>query len=374
MRIAVNTRFLLPGRMEGIGRFTREVSFRLAEQHPEHEFFFFFDRPYEPAFIPASNVHPVVLFPPARHPALWYAWFEWAVPNALRRCRADVFLSPDGYCSLRSPTPTVMVMHDLAYLHFPEAVPPVVRGYYRHFVPRYLRRAERIVTVSDYTAGDIRRQFGIDAGKIDTACNGCDPVFRPLPEAEKQQVRDQYADGQPYFFYIGAMHPRKNVDRLIGAFDLFKAQTGAPLQLLLAGRMAWQSGPVRAAWEAARYQDDIRFLGYVPDEELPRLTGAAYALTWVSLFEGFGVPILEAMHCDTPVLCSDVSSMPEVAGEAGLLVDPHSKEAIAAGMARLWHEEALRQNLVEKGRMQRLKYSWDKADQVVFDNILRCGG
>ncbi len=372
MRIAVNTRFLLPGRMEGIGRFTDEVARRLVQRHPEHEFLFFFDRPFDPAIIPASNVKPVALFPPARHPLLWFAWFEWAVPQALRRHRADVFFSPDGFCSLRSSVPTVMVTHDLAHVHFPEAVPPLVRAYYRYFVPRYLRHAARIVTVSEFTTGDIQRQFGILPEKIATACNGCDPAFSPLQEEEKRRVRDRYSGGRPYFFYIGAMHPRKNVDRLIGAFDLFKSQTGAPARLLLAGRLAWQTGPVRSAWEAACHRDDIIFAGYVPDEELPRLMGAALALTWVSLFEGFGVPLLEAMHTGTPVLCSDVSSLPEVAGEAALLVDPYSLESIAGGMARLWSDAELRRSLVEKGRAQRLKYSWDRATEVVYDSIISC--
>lgn len=372
MRIAVNTRFLLPHRMEGIGRFTWEVARRLAVQHPEHEFFFFFDRSFDPAFVPAPNVRPVVLAPPARHPLLWYAWFEWAVPRALRRCRADVFFSPDGYCSLRSEVPTVMAVHDLAHVHFPDATPPLVSRYYAHFVPRYLQRAQQIVSVSEYTAQDICRQYGIPAEKIAVACNGCDPAFQPLTESEKAEVRNRYAGGQPYFFYLGAMHPRKNVSRLIRAFDQFKTQTGSAAKLLLAGRMAWQTGELHAAYHAARRRDDILFIGYVPDAELPRLTGAALALTYVSLFEGFGVPLLEAMHCDTPLLSSNVSSMPEVAGDAGLLVDPHSTEAIAGGMTRLWEDGALRQTLIENGRTQRLRFSWNRAAEVVYERL--CAG
>lgn len=365
MRIAVNTRFLLPGRMEGIGRFTWEVVRRLVDRFPNDEFLFLFDRPFDPAYVPSGNIHPIVVAPPARHPLLWYAWFEWAVPRVLRHQRADVFFSPDGYCSLRSTAPTVMVTHDLAHIHFPEAIPFSVRTYYQHYVPLYLQRAGQVVAVSEYTARDIMHQYSIPSEKISIACNGCDPAFRPLAENEKQSIREQYARGLPYFFYVGAMHPRKNLPRLIAAFDRFKAQTGSPALLLLAGRLAWQTGEIRSAFDTAAHRNDIVFMGYVPDEALPSLTGAALALTYVSLFEGFGVPLLEALHCETPVLYSDVSSMPEVAGPAGLPVNPHSEISIAEGMSRLWHEPALRRQLTELAAAQRAKFSWERAADVV---------
>lgn len=369
MRIAVNARFLLPGRMEGIGRFTWEVARRLVDRFPDDEFIFLFDRPFDSAWLPSGNVKPVVAAPPARHPLLWYAWFEWAVPMALQRHRADVFFSPDGYCSLRSSVPTVMVTHDLAHLHFPEAVPGLVRRYYQYFVPKFLERAERIVAVSKYTARDIELQYGIPRQKISVACNGCDPAFRPLSEAEKQRVREQYARGLPYFFYIGAMHPRKNIPRLIAAFDQFKTNSGSPALLLLAGRMAWQTGEIRSAFDAAAHRNDIIFLGYVPDEVLPSLTGAALALTYVSLFEGFGVPVLEALHCEVPVLYSNISSMPEVAGEAGWPVNPHSEQSIAEGLSRLWSDDSLRLQLTGQAAAQRAKFSWERAADVVADAL-----
>ncbi len=369
MRIAINTRFLLPHRMEGIGRFSWEVVRRLVQEHPEHDFYFLFDRPFDQGFIPGSNVHPLVLQPPARHPLLWYLWFEWAVPAALQRIGADVFFSPDGYCSLRAKTPSIMVMHDLAHLHFPDAIPLLVRKYYNYYIPRYLRRAEQIVAVSEFTAQDIHTQYNILSDKIRVACNGADTSFRPLSEAEKAAVRNQYADGMPYFLYVAAMHPRKNAERLISAFDRFKTLSGSPAKLLLAGRLAWQTGELRKVLEASRHRNDIRLLGYVPHEDLPALTGAAFALTYASLFEGFGIPLLEAMQCDTPILCSDTSSIPEVAGNAGLLIQPQYVDSIANGMLQLWQDEHLRHRLVAEGRRQRLKFSWEIAQKVVWKSI-----
>jgi len=369
MRIAVNTRFLLNDKLEGIGWFTYEVVRRLVQAHPEHEFIFLFDRPYDAQFIFGENVTPVVLFPPARHPVLWLWWFEWSVPRALKKYRADVFLSPDGYCSLRASTPTVMVTHDIAHVHLPMHIPARFRYYYDFFVPRYLRRAERIVTVSEFSKRDIAQHYKIANEKIAVACNGVREDFQPLSEAEKNAVKQQYADGQDYFFYVGAVHPRKNVHRLIRAFDAFKKRTQAPAKLLIGGRFAWQTGEVKAAYDAADCKDDIVFLGYIPDAELPRLMGAALALTYVSLFEGFGVPVLEALHGDVPVLTSNVSSLPEVAGDAGLLVNPLEVEAIASAMQQLYGNAALREKLIATGNIQRQKFSWERAAEIVWEHL-----
>jgi len=369
MRIAVNTRFLLPGKLEGLGWYTHELLRRMVVQHPDDEFWFFFDRPFDPAFVYADNVQPMVLFPPARHPVLWYAWFEWAVPRALERCRADVLFSPDSFLSLRATVPTVLTVHDLIPLQHPEQVPWWARDYYRYFFPRYMRRAERLVAVSDFTKKMIVDIVGIPPEKIVVAHNGCRPGFRPLGAADKQAVRATFSNGQPYFFYAGAIHPRKNIVRLMEAFDAFKTATGAPAKLLFAGRFAWETGPVTSAVEQARHRSDIVFLGYVPEENLVQLQAAALATVNVSLSEGFGLPVLESMYCDTPVLCSNTSALPEVAGDAALLVQPESVRDIAAGLTKLYEDGNLRATLIEKGRTQRRQFDWDQAADTVYGLI-----
>ena len=284
MRIAVNTRFLIKDQLEGIGRFTYEVLRRIVQHHPEHEFIFFFDRPYDESFVFAANVTPVVLRPPARHPVLWWWWFERALPRAMKKHNVDLLLSPDGYLSLKSKVKTVMVTHDLAFEHYPEQVPWLARKYYQYFMPRYNQRADRIVTVSEFTKKDVHQKYNVDKNKIDVAHNGCREGFKPLTAYEIATIRKEYADGEPYFFYVGAVHPRKNVHRLIAAFDRFKKRTNSSVKLLIAGRFGWQTGPVKTAYEQARFKDDIVFLGFVEDKELPRLMGASLALTYVSPF------------------------------------------------------------------------------------------
>lgn len=365
MKIAVNARFLLPDKLEGIGFFTQEVVRRLVVRRPDDEFLLLFDRPFDSRFIFGPNVQAVVAPPQARHPLLWLAWFELSVPLALARWRPDVFFSPDGYCSLAARTPTLMVTHDVAHLHYPDQIPFAARHYYNFFVPRYLRRADHVATVSAFSKADIIAHYGLPAEKISVAPNGVRPGFRPMSAAEKQAVRARYAQGEAYFFYVGAVHPRKNLARLIAAFDRFRQQSGAPVRLLIAGRMAWQTGAIREAWEAARHQDAIAFLGYVPEEELPGLVGSALALTYVSLFEGFGVPLLEAMHAETPIISSQAASMPEVAGDAALLANPENVAEIAAAMQRLYTDEALRQQLIMRGREQRNRFNWEDATTAI---------
>lgn len=374
MRIAVNTRFLLKDRLEGIGWYTHEVLRRLVEQHPDQQFLFLFDRPYDPTFLFGPNVEAVVLYPPARHYVLWWWWFEVAVPRALRQHRADVFLSFDGYCSLRAGVPTLMVTHDIAHVHYPKQIPAWALHYYHRYVPRYLNRAERVITVSEFVKQDIVKHYQLDPNKISVAGNGCKATFVPLPQSRKEAVRKKYANGKPYFFYLGALHPRKNVERLIRAFDQFRQQHSEDVQLLLGGRLAWQSESIRREWERAQCQSDIHWLGYVPDEELPDILGSALALTYISLFEGFGVPLLEAMHTEVPIITSNVASLPEVAGEAALYVDPTSETAITDAMLTLATDASLRHQLVEAGRKQRRKYSWDKTTALVWTELLKVAG
>jgi glycosyltransferase involved in cell wall biosynthesis len=366
MRIALNARFLLPDHLEGFGWYTHEIARRMVLAHPEDEFIFLFDRPFDPRFVYAPNVTPVSLPPRARFAPQFLAWFEWAVPRALKKHGAEVFFSPDSMCSLSSSVPTVMTCHDLVPLHFPAQVPWVHRHYLLHFLPKFLRRADRVLTVSGFVKNDISRTCGIPSEKITTVYNGCREGFFPLEEIGKQAVRGKFAEGRPYFFYAGAIHPRKNIPRLMRAFDLFKKKTASPARLLLAGRFAWQTGEVRSAYEAAAHRADIQFLGYVADEDLPRLTAAAIALAYVSLSEGFGLPMLEAMHCDVPVLAADTSCLPEIAGDAALLVNPLSEVEMAEGLEKLWGNRAFAQQLVECGRVQRTRFSWDVAAEQVY--------
>ncbi|MEM6397935.1 MAG: glycosyltransferase family 1 protein [Bacteroidota bacterium] len=375
MRIAVNTRFLLPKYLEGLGNFTWEITRRLVERHPEHDFLFCFDRAYDPKFVVGQRTTAKAIFPPARHPILWQMWFEYRLPQVVSSWGADVFFSPDSYCSVRSKVPTVMVTHDLAFLHYPDQVPSRVLRYYKKWTPRYLQRAEHIVTVSEFVKQDILANYPINEGKISVACNGVRDAFRPLSVKEIAQIRENHSSGRPYFFYLGSVHPRKNVARLIRAYTAYRAADGADHPLLLGGRLAWQLSEVQAAHTDSPYRDDIHFLGYLEVEEAARLLASALALVYPSLSEGFGVPLLEAMHAEVPIITSSATSLPEVAGEAALLVDPTNEEQLAFGLLEISKNPNLREQLVEKGKKQREIFSWERATDVVdeaINSVLLC--
>ena len=165
MKIAVNTRFLLSGKLEGIGIYTQEIFKRVVQLMPEHEFFFLFDRAYSSAFIFEKNVTPIVVHPPARHPFLWYWWFGKSIPKVLQENNIDVFISPDGFASLNTSVPQIITIHDLGFEHFPEHVPFLVRKFYRYFTPKYCEKAAKILAVSEYTKQDIISTYNIETKK-----------------------------------------------------------------------------------------------------------------------------------------------------------------------------------------------------------------
>ena len=371
MKIAVNTRFLLKDKLEGIGWFTYESLKRMVLAHPEHEFHFLFDRKFSDEFIFAKNVVPHVLFPPARHPFLWYSWFEYAVPQALKKIKPDVFLSTDGYLSLSVKIPQVLVIHDLAFEHFSNHVDWLTLRYYKYFVPRFAKHATRIATVSEYTKLDVTEKYKIAADKIDVTHNGGNEIFKQLSSEEQKLVREKISGGVPYFIYAGAVHPRKNVNRLFLAFDSFKEKFGGDFKLIIAGRKAWDTDEAMKTYERMKYKHDVIFLGHLRLNELAQVLASATALTYVSLFEGFGIPIVEAMNSGVPVITSNVSSMPEVAGDATLIINPFSVDEIENAMMKMATDDSLRKNLIAKGNMQKQKFSWDLTAERLYDCVIK---
>lgn len=371
--VAVNVRMLLPDKLEGIGRFTFESLRRIVVQHPEVRFSFLFDRPFHEDFIFAPNVVPVVLYPPARHPVLWYIWFEWSVWWWLRRNKPDVFLSTDGYLSLTSGVKSLPVIHDLNFIHRRGDLPRLVSAYYNYFFPRFARKAARIVTVSEFSKSDICQMFGITPLQVDVVYNGASDEFHPCGEDIQAKIREQYTDGKPFFLYIGAIHPRKNLTGLLLAFDQFRSTPGAPdVQLLVVGERMFKNHPVDHVLRKMQYRSSVRFVGRLPQADLPFLTGSALALTFVPFFEGFGIPVLEAMQSGVPVICSNSTSLPEVAGDAALLTDPYDTGQIANAMFRLATDDALRKELSVKGLERSKVFSWDNTADLLWQSIEKC--
>ena len=366
MRIAVNARFLIEGKFEGVGWYTYEIIRRMVLSHPEDEFIFIHDRPLAPEFLFAGNVRNIKTMIPSRHPLLWKVWFEYSIPRILRKLKADVFLSFDGHCSITTDTPTVLVLHDLAYLHYPEEIADNVLQFYQKYIPQYIDKAQHIVSVSEHGRQDLLQQFPkVSITQVSVVGNGCRSIFKPLSVSAVKQVRDQYTNGQPYFFFVGAVQPRKNISRLIEAFDTF-AVNHPDINLLIAGRSAGKKDRIKLSYEQSNYKERIQFLGFVEDEVMAKLMASSAALVYPSLFEGFGVPVLEAMHCEVPIITSQDSSMSEVAGEAALLIDPEHTASIANAMSEIIEHPIRGKELVKAAKTQRNKYDWNLAAEKMY--------
>lgn len=369
LKIVVNTRLLIHNKLEGIGWFSYETLKRITRSHPEVDFYFLFDRQPDASFIFASNVHPIVIGPPARHPLLFIIWFEWSVWRVLKKIKPDLFLSPDGYLSLRTKTPSVAVIHDLNFEHFPNDLPLAARLHYRWFFPRYARKAKRVATVSNFSKSDIVALYGVDPDKVDVVYNGVNEKFAPIDAVNIQATREQYAGGTPYFLFVGSLHPRKNLARLFKAFDLFCQHTRSSVKLVVVGEKKWWTEPIRDAYEGMKFKDEVIFCGRLDAESLHRVIASALALTYMSYFEGFGIPILESFRCGVPVITSNVTSMPEVAADAALLADPFDIEAIAAAMETMASNANLREEMIVKGLQRSTFFTWDGAADRLWNCI-----
>ena len=368
MRIAINTRFLLSSKMEGFGWYTFEIVKRLVEKHPEHEFIFFFDRSYDSKFLFGSNVTPVVLNPPARHPFLFILWFEFAIYRALKKYKADLFFSPDGYLSLSSKIPQISVIHDLNFEHYPQDLPLSARIYLKYFFPKFAKKATKIITVSEYSKKDIIKTYKIFEDKIVVAWNGASDLFKPLKEVEKIRVKEKYTNGKCYFLFVGALHPRKNLIRLLEAYSKYRFTDNPINEIVIVGESLWKNSSFEIDLLES-VKNTVHFTGHLPLSELADLMGAASIFTFIPYFEGFGIPLVEAMRCGTPILSGNLTSLPEVAGEAALYCDPFNVQDIFEKLNELAKNKDLNNELSKKGLERSNLFSWDTSAEIVWKEI-----
>ncbi len=364
MRIGINTRFLLKNRMEGIGVYTQEVSKRLAHMYPEHEWIFFFDRAFDASFITSSNISPVVVNPPSRHPFLWYWWFEKSLPKAFLKYKTDLFFSTDSYLSLSAKIPQLLTVHDLAFEYYPKGIPWLVNQYYRHYTPLYCKRADHIIAISDQTKKDIIAHYNINDEKISTIPNGVSDDFRVLTEAEIISTRKQFSRQLPYFLYVGAVHPRKNVISVLKSFEQFKIQyPDLPHLLLIVGRNAWDNSELLEYYNSMQYRNNVVWLENITREDLTAITGSATAMLYLSLYEGFGLPVLESMSSGVTVITSQNSPMEEIVQDTGLIVAPLEIQEIVSAMYKIASDDGCRNKLQQKTVLRSKSYHWDLTAQ-----------
>lgn len=369
VRIAVNTRLLLKGKLEGLGRFTDETLKRIVQQHPEHQFDFLFDRPFDESFVYGENVNPIVVNPPARHPVLWHIWFEMSLPTVLKKHNPDLFLSPDGFLSLNVDVVSLPVIHDLNFVQNPQDLAKSHSWFYNRYFPKYAKKAKRIATVSEFSKHDISKQYGIPTDAIDVVYNGVSERFRPVDDPRKEETRKRWTEGKPYFIFVGSIHQRKNIERMLKAYDHFRDSSADEFRFVFAGNRKWWTDSMQQTLNSMQHQREVIFTGRISDEDLNDLVGSALASIYVSTFEGFGIPIIEAFQSQVPVITSNATSMPEIAADAALVVDPYSEHDIAEAMKQLANSETLRDQLVEKGMKRAKSFTWQRTADLLWQSI-----
>jgi glycosyltransferase involved in cell wall biosynthesis len=357
--------------MDGIGQFTFESFKHIVKNNPSINFVFIFDREPHPDFIFADNIEVKVIGPQARHPLLYKIWYQYSLHRLLKRINADIFIGTDGMIPLKTRTKTLNVIHDLNFEHHPEHLPLSLRRFYCKYFPKFAKNANRIATVSEFSKKDIISKYNVEDSKIDVVYNGSNENFKPISREEINLALSKYSQGKPFFLFVGTLHPRKNLINLFKAFDQLKSISNSDFKLLIVGKKMWWTKEIKTAYQQLEFINDIIFTGRVGEKELCEITASAYALTYVPFFEGFGIPLVEAMSCGVPIITSNITSMPEVVEDAGMLVDPFSVEDITKAMLKIVRDEKLRNELAEKSMEQAKKFSWERTADLLWSSILK---
>lgn len=370
MRIALDAIPLVAAKT-GIGHYTDALAQSLARLHTDHEYVLLspFDFPFE-----ATNGHPKNLnkhFFPVR--SVFRKWWLAGLPAMLQISPMDLFHGTNYCIPVYAPCPTVVTIHDLSLFtqpHTHEAA-NVARGKRR--MPLMARRATAIIAPSEWTKRETIEHLGIRPEKIRVIHEAARDELSPLAPDQCQPVLDRHQIRRPYLLYVGTIEPRKNLLTLIRAYDDLVRTTEHKPQLVLAGGRGWLCDEVFELVERLKLGDQVRFTGYVDDADLPALYSAAQAFLYPSLYEGFGLPPLEAMACGAPVVASNASSLPEVVGEAGLTHDPNDAQALTRAVASLLDDASRRDHFIRAGFKQASRFSWDRAareTQSLYDEVI----
>ncbi len=358
----------------GIGTYVRNLVRHLARLDRETTYYLFCSQPDQATLRDlAENFVPV-----ADRSGGYGIREHFSIPFKLHRLGVDLFHSPHYVLPLLARTPAVVTIHDCIHLRFPEYLPSRMAWRYARFMLGHaIRRSASILTVSQASRADILRFYpDADPERILVVPNAIDPALLEEPgQEETARIRERYQIRGRFLLYAGNIKPHKNLERLIAAFGKLKHQSGMEdLKLLIIGDEISRYGALRRGVEAAGVRQDVRFFGFVPDRTLAGLYRLASVFVFPSLYEGFGLPPLEAMACGTPVVTSRISSLPEVAGDAALLVDPYSVDDIARGIAKVLEQPELAADLVRRGHVQAQRYSWERSVRVIHDVYMRVAG
>lgn len=369
MRIGFDGTPLL-GQRSGVGYYTGNLLSALMELQPEWEYLLYSNRPLNGIEPPLPHAQQVdqLYFPPSR-----WLWMQTILPGTIHNSRPNLCHFTNALAPIWQPAPFVLTIHDASLFVYGHYHPRARHLTMRLTLPLIARRADAIITVSEHSRQDLIRVLGLKPEKIHVIYEAAGPMFRPVTDPSRLQVlRRKYKLPPCFVLYVGTLEPRKNLLRLLRALKQIRDE-GLPHELVLAGAMGWMMETFNQEVRALGLEDAVHYLGYIPSEDLPGLFSLATVFAFPSLYEGFGLPPLEAMACDTPVLTSNRSSLAEICGDAAYLVDPQDEGAIAAGLGDLLRDEELRRSLRRKGLKRVADFSWQRAARetsAVYKHVL----
>ncbi len=360
MRVGINVSFLHSG-SGGIRVYVRNLVDALARVDGDTEYVLYSKLPFTSDLIAETSHMQRLLIPPIlkeRHLPL-------ASSLVLARARVDVV-----HEQITAPfivgRPIVVTIHDILHEHYPQFYTPNVLRYIRITTPLTVRRAAAIITDSEFSRQGIIRRYQAPPEKVVVAPLAPDPIYRPIRDPDRLRVvRDRYGAGKRFILFSGALKPTKNLPRVLDAYVRLRRAGAIHHRLVLAGSRAWVIDDLLTVARESGYAEDIVFTGYVPDEDLVALYNAADLFVHPSLFEGFGLPPLEAMACGTAVVTSNTSALPEVVGDAAIMIDPFDVEALATAMARVLDDGDLRADLEARGLARAAQFTWERTARIV---------
>ncbi|MDI7276139.1 MAG: glycosyltransferase family 1 protein [Anaerolineae bacterium] len=359
MLIGIDASRAVVARRTGTENYSVQVIRGLVQAGKDHRFRLYLRDPAPEGLLPRSAQVEHVIVRPHR------LWTHVGLSRAMLRQPPEVLFIPAHVVPICHPRATVVTIHDLGYRHYPRQHTLGARLYLDASSRFSCRAARRVIADSQATARDLEREYRVAPGKITVVYPGLDPALTRAEPAAQEAVRLRYRLRRPYVLYLGTIQPRKNLARLVEAFARLPVELGN-VDLVLAGGTGWLADEVFRRVAGLGLESRVHFPGYVPYEDLAALLSAAECFVMPSLYEGFGLPVLEAMACGTPVLCSDASSLPEVAGDAALQFHPHDVGAMAEALARVLGDSALRQTLVQRGHARARLFSWERAAREVL--------
>jgi glycosyltransferase involved in cell wall biosynthesis len=354
MKIGIDTQSTL-GRKTGIGLYAAQLLRALRQVAPQHE------------YLALSSGRTEEMRTDQR-----LRWQQFGLPRRARARRVDLLHVTGFDAPLWKPCPVVLTVHDLIGLLFPGNLPPISRFYWSRWLPRSVRWADRIIVDSQHTKGDVNQLLGISAEHIEVIHLGLDKSLRPVQDENVlESVRDKYGLPQMFVLYLGTLEPRKGLDTLIAAYA--NLARDIPHHLVIAGKRGWRTELLYQQVEALGLDRHVHFTGYMPDEDLPALYSLAQLFVFPSQYEGFGLPPLGAMACGVPVVCTNSSSLPEVVGDAALLVPPNEAESLAAAMLHVLEDHELQAKMRFSGLEQAARFTWEKTAEAtlrVYERLL----